>query len=298
MRTIVLFSFLFLALFDCARAQTIDSTHYILNRNNVVQSASFNIDGYGAFNHNGSDNFSRTLAILNDASAEGANFQLTGDAVPGLATWVHTGIGFIERMRILSNGNVGIGLKAPDEIFHVRKDIAGSVYLKVQNNENDVAATAGIAMTTLNGIWRLKANRNTGFSISAPVVPDVLYVTNEGKVGIGTTAPGSYKLAVEGAIGARKVKVTQVQSWADFVFDDDYQLPALQDIETFIKANKHLPDIPDGDEVAKKGIDLAEMNMKLLQKVEEQMLYIINMNKRIEILTTELEMMQSKLESK
>ena len=123
-------------------------------------------------------------------------------------------------------------------------------------------------------------------------------MTNEGKVGIGTTTPGSYKLAVEGAIGARKVKVTQVQSWADFVFDDDYQLPALQDIETFIKANKHLPDIPDGGEVAKKGIDLAEMNMKLLQKVEEQMLYIINMNKRIEILTTELEMMQSKLESK
>lgn len=295
MRTVILFPFLFLLFLDCVCAQTIDSLHYILNRTSSAQVANFNIAGYGSFMHNGSNNFASTLSMLNNSSVGGANFQLTGDAVPGLAIWVHTGTGFVERMRILSNGNVGIGLKTPDEIFHVRKDIVGGVYLKIQNNENNVNATAGIAMTTLNGIWRFNANRNSGFSLSAPGVPNVLYVTNEGKVGIGTTAPGSYKLAVEGAIGARKIKVTQVPLWADFVFDDGYQLPALQEIETFIRINKHLPDIPDGDEVAKKGIDLAEMNTKLLQKVEEQMLYIIQINKKIETLTNEMEEIKTKL---
>ncbi|TWF40505.1 hypothetical protein FHW36_104187 [Chitinophaga polysaccharea] len=99
-----------------------------------------------------------------------------------------------------------------------------------------------------------------------------------GNVGIGTLTPGSCKLAVEGTIGARKVKVTQ-GTWADFVFQPDYTLPPLSDVEAFIKENKHLPDIPTKKEVEKEGLDLGEMNKKLLQKIEELTLYLIDLKK-------------------
>lgn len=109
----------------------------------------------------------------------------------------------------------------------------------------------------------------------------------DGNVGIGTTAPGAYKLAVAGTIAARKVKVTQ-ETWADFVFHPDYQLPSLQEVERFITANRHLPDIPSAKEVAADGLDLGEMNRKLLQKVEELTLYLITERKEREEMKREI----------
>jgi hypothetical protein len=102
-----------------------------------------------------------------------------------------------------------------------------------------------------------------------------------GNVGIGTTSPGSYLLAVEGTMGARKIQVKQT-SWADFVFKPDYQLPTLQELENYINTNQHLPGIPSEAEVQKNGIDVGEMNKKLLQKVEELTLYLIRQQKEID----------------
>ena len=102
-----------------------------------------------------------------------------------------------------------------------------------------------------------------------------------GNLGLGTLNPGSYKLAVEGTIGARKVKVTQ-GSWADFVFHPDYKLPALSEVECFIKENKHLPEIPSAKDVERDGLDVGDMNRKLLQKIEELTLYIIELKKENE----------------
>lgn len=121
-----------------------------------------------------------------------------------------------------------------------------------------------------------------------------MVVKGNGNVGIGTSSPGSYKLAVEGTIGARKVKVTQQATWADFVFQDDYQLQALPDLEKYIQQNKHLPDIPSAKEVQQNGIDLGEMNAKLLQKIEELTLHIIELNKK----NTALEQRMAAMERK
>ncbi|MGN6511265.1 MAG: hypothetical protein ACTHLD_17505, partial [Chitinophaga sp.] len=84
-----------------------------------------------------------------------------------------------------------------------------------------------------------------------------------GKLGIGTLSTNEYKLAVEGTIGARKVKVTSAP-WADFVFEEDYQLPTLKELEKFISENKHLPGIPTTAEVKQNGIELGEISKKLL----------------------------------
>lgn len=113
---------------------------------------------------------------------------------------------------------------------------------------------------------------------------EVMRLTPGQNVLIGTTTDeAGYKLQVKGNVKAQKVKVT-LQGWADFVFEPDYKLPSLYEVERFILQHRHLPEIPSAKEVAEEGVDLGEMNRKLLQKVEEQMLYIIEMNKRLKVL--------------
>lgn len=70
--------------------------------------------------------------------------------------------------------------------------------------------------------------------------------------------------------------------WSDFVFEEDYELLSICEVERFIKSNKHLPDVPSEDDVKKDGVDLVKMNAVLLQKIEELSLYIIDQEKRIQ----------------
>lgn len=105
-----------------------------------------------------------------------------------------------------------------------------------------------------------------------------------GKLGIGTTQiPDSYKLAVAGRIIAEEV-VIKLQNtwWPDYVFKSDYNLMPLHQVEQFVTTNNHLPGIPSAAEVQNDGISMGEMQNKLLQKIEELTLYIIEQQKRIE----------------
>ncbi len=106
-----------------------------------------------------------------------------------------------------------------------------------------------------------------------------MVLNHNGNVGIGTTNPGSWRLAVNGAIRAKEIKVET--DWSDFVFEDDYELPTLQEVENHIKENGHLKDIPNAEEVEKNGVFLGKMNSKLLQKIEELTLYTIQQEKKI-----------------
>lgn len=114
-------------------------------------------------------------------------------------------------------------------------------------------------------------------------------------VGIGTTTTGSHRLAVEGSIGARRVKV-ELNSWSDFVFESDYELKSLTEVEKFIAENGHLPDVPSENEVLEQGVSLGEMDAKLLQKIEELTLYLIEQNKIIQKQQAEIEELKNKVE--
>ncbi|WP_316815849.1 hypothetical protein [Pedobacter nyackensis] len=100
-------------------------------------------------------------------------------------------------------------------------------------------------------------------------------------VGIGTTNVHTYKLAVGGGMIAESVKVKPQGEWPDYVFEKDYPILPLNELEKFVSKNKHLPNVPNAAEVKKDGIDVGEMNAKLLQKIEELTLYIIDQQKNI-----------------
>ena len=118
-----------------------------------------------------------------------------------------------------------------------------------------------------------------------------IYIAENGKVGIGEVSdmPGEYRLYVEGGVLTEKVRVKLQGEWADYVFDEDYDLMSLSEVESFIKENKHLPDVPSAKEVKKEGMDVAEMNALLLKKVEELTLHIIELEKKVNELQKEQE---------
>ncbi|WP_240628145.1 coiled-coil domain-containing protein [Flavobacterium anhuiense] len=119
---------------------------------------------------------------------------------------------------------------------------------------------------------------------------------NSGNVGIGTKNPQN-KLDVNGTIHSKEVKV-DMDGWSDFVFKKEYNLPTLLEVEKHINEKGHLGNIPSEKEVIKNGINLGEMDAKLLQKIEELTLYVIDLNKKLEEQNKELEQMKKELASK
>ena len=99
----------------------------------------------------------------------------------------------------------------------------------------------------------------------------------------------NYQLVVEKGILAEKVKVAvkNTANWADYVFANDYKLKPLAEVEAFVKTNKHLPGVPSAEDVVKDGIDMATMDAKLLEKVEELTLYLIDLKKEVDVLKAE-----------
>jgi hypothetical protein len=95
-----------------------------------------------------------------------------------------------------------------------------------------------------------------------------------------------YTLAVPGKIVAKEVVVT-ITNWADFVFEDDYVLTPLKEVETYVKENKHLPNVPSEEELKTTGSDVATMDAILIRKIEEMQLYIIDLQKQIDELKTQ-----------
>ncbi|WP_158800260.1 hypothetical protein [Pedobacter sp. L105] len=102
-----------------------------------------------------------------------------------------------------------------------------------------------------------------------------------GNVNIGTAVVSpTYQFQVNGKIRAQEVKV-ETANWPDYVFDKNYHSMPLNEVEQYIKSNKHLPDMPSAKQVDKEGIELGEMNKKLLKKIEELTLYLVDQNERI-----------------
>ena len=103
-----------------------------------------------------------------------------------------------------------------------------------------------------------------------------------GEVAVGATAiPTGYKMAIDGQLIVEEVRVELSDSWPDYVFSRDYDLPTIQEIQEYIRKNRHLPNIPPASEVEANGIALGEMSKLILEKIEESTRYILQHEKRI-----------------
>jgi len=121
---------------------------------------------------------------------------------------------------------------------------------------------------------------------------EAIRINSVGNVGIGTVNP-TFKLDVAGTIRAREIKVGL--NGADIVFEKDYKLMPLNELEQFIKEQKHLPEVTSAKEMKENGTNLGNLNSKLLQKMEEMTLYVIEQNKKLEQQNQEMKEMKEKI---
>lgn len=112
-----------------------------------------------------------------------------------------------------------------------------------------------------------------------------------GKVGVRTNNPGDYDLAVKGKVHAQEIKV-DIDQWPDYVFKKEYLPLSLKEVEKHIHEKGHLPGIPSAKEVENHGIELGAMNKKLLEKIEELTLYLIELKKDNEKMNNRLILME------
>jgi hypothetical protein len=173
---------------------------------------------------------------------------------------------------------------------------AGTISFVVESNaafyEANIEGVGGVVSPGYLG-----SNAGWKFPVSTSMFgnsKEGLFIGRDGNISIGTTV-ASEKLSVKGKIRAQEVKV-EMNGWSDFVFAKDYKLPSLKETEKHIKENGHLPGIPSAAEVEKNGIELGDMNAKLLQKIEELTLYLIEMKKENGMIRKDNEAKNKKLQ--
>ena len=202
--------------------------------------------------------------------------------------------------RILGNGSVGIGTSSPSQKLHVTGNI-------ILDPGTSPALYTGTGSSELNRFLALLNSPNlssaSGLKAGGILVSDSYSYANPGKndlivkgnVGIGTPTPDA-KLAVKGTIHAQEVKVDLNGAVApDYVFSPNYKLLSLEEIKSYIDQHKHLPEVPSAKEMESNGVNVSEMNMILLKKIEELTLYQIEATRQIQSLKTKVQELESKL---
>ncbi len=246
-------------------------------------------------NSSGDTNWKRALVPTYDPSYESAQLVLNynGDFDDGTR---------IEGAKTIVDGNLGVGTDTPLNKLQIANaisfhdggnEVIGFGYAPGPNTDlNTSGYASAISLNPNNGTFSF----GIGSSVSSLPVFNMLVLNKNGNVGIGTSTPTD-KLTVNGGILAEKVKVI-VDVPADYVFqkyytgnstlNDQYQMPTLQEVESFTRENHHLPNIPSAKEIKDAGMELSEMTNLLLQKIEELTLYTIEQEKRIGSLEGEL----------
>lgn len=257
------------------KANGIDSKGILLSRYGNALSGDVNPYTISSY-----DNESHDLTVYGSSAATlhlrlyDGDLKLGSNATPNTILYNNGAASF--------GGTVGIGITGT----------YGSSTLHAKSKTTSPWAVISEAQTN-RGIIGLNHNGNAGviavsYLDESGFKPLQLWTQNaarmtvavDGNVGIGTTAPNE-KLTVNGTIYGKEVKVDLNVPAPDYVFEKDYNLPSLEEIQGYIDQHKHLPEVPSAKEIEIKGINVGEMNMILLKKVEELTLYLLEQNNKL-----------------
>jgi hypothetical protein len=219
------------------------------------------------------------------------------------------------RMTITHLGRVGIGTTAPAQRLHISggnlridNSISGAqgtdgriifgdnnFYLSGQNHPNYQGFELSNKLRIGTNFSGYNAN---GFQLLVPGEAMIRRLSVEEKLYVGTknqinTTMGNFMMVVDGKLGAREIEV-KTGSWADYVFDKNYNLKSLSEVESFINQNKHLPNVPSEAQVIEHGFSIADMAKIQMEKIEELTLYTIQQQKLIDQLIKEVEELKKK----
>ncbi len=172
-------------------------------------------------------------------------------------------------------------------------DVGDGEGLAWQGSNANICVSGLQAGNQADGYLRFINDKGIAFEATNRYTADMV-INNGGIVGIGTTNPDpNFKLSVNGSIRSKEVNVEA--NWSDFVFLENYELLTLEEVEQHINENGHLPEIPSEAEVSENGINLGEMDAKLLQKIEELTLYLIQQNKELKSANIKIEQLQKEV---
>ena len=202
------------------------------------------------------------------------------------------------------NGNIGIGTTSPNGKLQLQgndgEQVQGQIHIVGNGGPgNGDAYVSFYEGDEVNSKWSVGVkDGGNAFAISngltMDMAPKLVIKDVTGNVGVGTTSPDS-KLTVKGNIHAEEVKVDLNVPAPDYVFKKEYKLKSLEEVQKHIEENGHLPNIPSAQEIQANGIKLGEMDMKLLEKIEELTLYILEQNNKINKILIEKDSLQGKV---
>jgi trimeric autotransporter adhesin len=236
----------------------------------------------------------KAVGNLTNASAIGYNTSVTASNSLILGNAVNVGIGNTapnNRLEITSATTNTSGLRFTNLKSTSTPSTSNSLGLSVDANGDVILVPSGGALPVGADVWDQLTNG----------ADYLIRNKNNKSVMIGTVAAAKtsidYKLYVEKGILAEKVKVSAQANWPDYVFGKDYSLMPLKEVENYINANNHLPEVPSAEVIAKDGLDLGKMDATLLKKVEELTLYLIEQSKQLSAQQQTILKLQEKINS-
>ena len=204
-------------------------------------------------------------------------------------------------MQILQNGNVGISKSNPIE----KLEVAGNVFISDPGTLTGVQVKSKVAAINSQTYAQLGWGESTmgvaGDLVIAPrtdIGCGIRFFTNNGSaIAERFKIVGNGNASLQGKFESKEIKVTTTPT-ADFVFEKDYNLPKLEEVEKHIKEKKHLPEIASAKVMEKEGVNVGEFQIKLLQKIEELTLYLIEQNKQLQVQKDKIEQLEKQLKNK